>query len=119
MQLDLEFERGLIERFPTLMDVVRHDVEHCGLLKKQIAGDMDMSPSEFSRILSDNPGDPRNFTLNMLPAFVRATKRKTTIYWLIEAFLEDPARRRDHALGRLSELLPEIASLVKQAKETS
>jgi hypothetical protein len=117
MQLDLEFERGLIERFPTLMDVVLNDVEHCGRLKKQIAADMDMSPSEFSRILANNPADPRNFTLDMLPQFIRATKRNTTIYWLIESFLDDPVKRREHALTTLAELLPTIASLVKQAKE--
>lgn len=117
MQLDLDFERGLTERFPSLMDVVRHDVEHCGLLKKQIAADMDMSPSEFSRVLAGNPADPRNFVLDMLPAFIRATKRKTTIYWLIEGFLDDPVRRRDQALATLAEMLPTIALLVKQAKE--
>jgi hypothetical protein len=117
MQLDLEFERGLVERFPTLMDVVRHDVEHCGMLKKQIAADMDMSPSEFSRVLADNPNDPRNFTLDMLPRFIKATKRKTTIYWLIEAFLDDPVKRKEQALTTLAEMLPTIAALVKQAGE--
>jgi hypothetical protein len=115
-QLDIEFERGLVEQFPTLMDVVRNDVEHCGKLKKVIAADMDMSPSEFSRILSDNPSDPRNFTLNMLPDFVRATGRKTTIYWLIESFLQDPEKRRNRALETLSEMLPTIAALVKEAQ---
>jgi hypothetical protein len=116
IQLEIDYERGLTERFPTLMDVVRHDVENCGKLKKTIAADMDMSPSEFSRILADNPADPRNFTLNMLPAFVRATGRKTTIYWLIEAFLEDPEKRKVRALETLSEMLPQIAALVKDAR---
>jgi hypothetical protein len=116
MQLDLDFERGLIERFPSLMDVVRNDVEHCGKLKKTLAADMDMSPSEFSRILADNPSDPRNFTLDMLPAFIRATGRKTPIYWLIESFLQDPEKRKARALETLSDLLPQIAALVKDAK---
>ena len=115
MQLDLDFERGLAERFPTLMDVVRNDVENCGKLKKSIAADMDMSPSEFSRVLANNPSDPRNFTLDMLPAFIKATGRKTTIYWLIEAFLDDPVKRRESALATLAEMLPGIAALVKQA----
>jgi hypothetical protein len=115
MQLDLDFERGLVERFPTLMDVIRHDVENCGKLKKTVAADMDMSPSEFSRILADNPSDPRNFTLNMLAPFVKATGRKTAVYWLIEAFLDDPVKRRESALAALAEMLPSIAVLVKQA----
>jgi hypothetical protein len=118
MQLDLNFERGLIERFPTLMDVVRNDVENCGKLKKAVAADMDMSPSDLSRILSNNPSDPRNFTLDMLPAFIRATGRRTTIYWLIESFLDDPIKRREHALATLAEMLPGIAALVKQASAT-
>lgn len=116
MQLDIEFERGLVERFPSLMDVVRNDVEHCGKLKKVIAADMDMSPSEFSRILADNPSDPRNFTLDMLPAFIRATGRKTTVHWLIESFLQDPEKRRTRALETLSDLPPHIAQLVSEAQ---
>jgi|GEM_PF-613818 len=116
MQLDLDFERGLFERFPTLMDVVRNDVEHCGKLKKTIAADMDMSPSEFSRVLADNPNDPRNFTLDMLPRLMKATGRKTPIYWLIEGFLEDPIARKARAIERLADMLPEIAKLVHDAK---
>lgn len=116
MQLDIDFERGLAERFPSLMDVVRNDVEHCGKLKKIIAADMGMAPAEFSRILADNPSDPRNFTLDMLPDFIRATGRKTTIYWLLEVFLSDPEKRRERALETLAEMLPTIASLVRDAK---
>lgn len=116
MQFDLDFERGLTERFPSLMEVVRNDVEHCGKLKKIIAADMGLAPAELSRILADNPSDPRNFTLDMLPDFIRATGRKTTIYWLIELFLSDPEKRRERALETLAELLPTIASLVKDAK---
>lgn len=117
MQFDLDFEKGLTERFPSLMDVVRNDVEHCGKLKKIIAADMNMSPSEFSRILADNPTDPRNFILDMLGDFIRATGRKTTIYWLIESFLSDPEKRRERALETLADMLPKIASLVNEATD--
>jgi hypothetical protein len=116
VQFDLDFEKGLTERFPSLMDVVRNDVEHCGKLKKIIAADMNLSPSEFSRILADNPSDPRNFTLDMLPEFIKATGRKTTIYWLIESFLSDPEKRRERALETLASMLPDIARLVKDAQ---
>lgn len=116
MQVDLNFEQGLTQRFTSLMEVVRSDVEYCGRLKKIIAADMNMSPPEFSRILADNPNDPRNFTLDMLPSFIRATGRKTTIYWLIETFLADPDKRRERALETLADMLPTIAALVKDAK---
>lgn len=119
MRVDLDFEHGLTQRFPILMDVVRNDVEHCGKLKKIIAADMGLSPSEFSRILADNPDDPRNFTLDMLPDFIRATGRRTTIYWLIEAFLADPDKRRERALEALADMLPTIAALVKDATQES
>lgn len=116
MQFDLEFEKGLTERFPTLMEVVRNDVENCGKLKKIIAADMNLSPSEFSRILADNPSDPRNFTLDMLPDFIRATGRRTTVYWLIETFLSCPEKRRERALETLASMMPTIASLLKDAQ---
>lgn len=115
-QFEIDYERGLCERFPTLMDVIRNDVENCGKLKKQIAAEMDMSPSEFSRVLAGNPSDPRNFIIDMLPGFIAATGRKTTIYWLLEKFLQDPEKRRTRALETLSAMLPEIARLVKDAK---
>lgn len=115
-QVELNFEAGLTEQFPEFKDVVKASVYSCGRAFKAVAADLDMSVSELSRKLSDNPNDPVNFPLHRLPELVTATGDKRPIYWLIEKFLEDPVKKKARALETLSEMLPVIASLVKEAK---
>ena len=72
-QLSLTLEAGLLQQFPEFRDVVRASVYSCGRPFKQIAADLDMSLSELSRKLSENPADPVHFPLTRLPELVRAT----------------------------------------------
>ena len=115
-QLSLTLEHSLLQQFPDFRDVVRASVYACGRPFKLIAADLDMSLSELSRKLSENVSDPVHFPLTRLPDLVRATGDTRPVMWMVEAFLDDPSTRRDHALDRLNQLLPEIAALVKEAQ---
>lgn len=116
-QFEINFEAGLVEQFPEFRDVIKASVYSCGRAFKAVAADLDMSVSELSRKLAENPNDPVHFPLHRLPDLVRATGDKRPIYWLIEHFLEDPAHRRQHALSKIEALLPELQALVKSATE--
>lgn len=116
-QLSIPLEHSLIELFPDFRDVVRASVYNCGRQFKAIAADLDLSVSELSRMLAENPADPRYFPLSRLPELIRATGDKRPVLWLVEQFLEDPGARRQHAVDRLEALIPEMVALVKEARE--
>lgn len=114
-QLDLSFQGGLVDQFPAFRDVVRASVYGCGRQFKAVAADMDIAPSLLSRMLANNPEDPRNFPLDRLPDLVEATGDKRPIYWLVERFLEDPSERRDRAVSQLADMLPRLEQLLRAA----
>ena len=114
-QVELNFEPGLTEQFPEFRDVIKASVYSCGRAFKSIAADLDMSVSELSRKLSENPNDPVHFPLSRLPDLIAATGDKRPIYLLVETFLEDPDARRKRVLDELSNMLPHIAQLISAA----
>ena len=114
-QMELCFEGGMLTQFPEFRDVVRAAVYGCGRPFKAVAADMDMSPSLLSRMLADNPDDPRNFPIDRLPELIEVTNDKRPVFWLVEKFLEDPARRRRQAMDQLAELLPKLDMLMRTA----
>lgn len=114
-QVEINFEAGLTGQFPEFRDVVKASVYSCGRALKSVAADLDMTSSELSRKLADNPHDPVHFPLHLLPALIRATGDKRPVYWLIEAFLEDEDTKRNRALAQLSDLLPQLQALAKTA----
>lgn len=115
-QVELNFEAGLTEQFPEFRDVVKASVYSCGRQFKSVAADLDMSSAELSRKLADNPNDPVNFPLHLLPALIDATKDKRPVYWLVERFLEDADTKRKRALTQMVDLLPHIEQLLKTAQ---
>lgn len=114
-QLTLDFQPGLAERHRTLKACVR---ERCyASLKpiKTLAADMDMSESELSRKLGENPEDKRNLSCDDFERYLTETGDATPIYYLIEKFLTDEDTKRRRAFSQLEQLLPNLAALVKQA----
>lgn len=111
-QLTLTFEPGLMERFPTAMDVVRAVAYGHGNPLKTIAADMDMSQSTLSRKLAQDPDDPRRFSLDDLEAFVRATGDTTPIEYLAQKYLQTDEQRKAGAIASAERVLRELASLL-------
>jgi len=115
-QLTLDFEPGLTERHTSLLACVREAaLTHRNPLKT-IAADMDMSQSELSRKLSDNPDDKRNFSVADLEAFIAATGDTSPIYYLIEKYLHDDDQKRKRAISALVKRMPDILALLEAAK---
>lgn len=112
-QLVLDFEGGLTERHATCLDSVREGAYSFKKGMKSLASDMDISQSELSRKLADNPNDPRNFTLNDFELYLEKSGDTTPIYYLVEKFLTDESLKQKRALAELAKHLPKITSLIK------
>lgn len=115
MQSTFDFTPGLTVQFPKLRDVCAAAVYSCRSGLKGVAADLDVSPSELSRMLTREHGDPRKLDVDDFVAIVGSTGDTRPIQWLVERFLHDPEQRRSTALAQLSQVLPAILELANQA----
>lgn len=113
VQHTLNFEPGLSERWRSLKACVRERVYGHMRPLKAIAADMDLSESELSRKLADNPADQRNFSCDDLEAYIAKTQDVTPIFYLIEKYAVNPEVKRAYAAAELARALPEILALAK------
>jgi hypothetical protein len=114
-QFTLNFEPGLTERHGTLLDCVRERAYSFRNPLKTLAADMDLSESDLSRRLRNDPNDKRSFSICDLERFIVATGDVTPIHYLIEKYLQDPTHKRARALDQLVGLMPTLEALVKAA----
>lgn len=114
-QIDLNFEGGLVDQFPRWKDMVKASVYDCGRAFKAIAADLDMSVSELSRKLADNPNDPVNFPLDRLTELIEATEDYRPILWLAEKYLDDAESKRKRAIDHIVSQLPALMQALKVA----
>lgn len=114
-QLEIDFEPGLVERFPEFHDCVKASVYGAHRQFRAIAADLDMSSSELSRKLAENPNDPLNFPIRLLPKLIAATGDISPVYWLIEKFCEDSDAKQRRALETLSQVMRDLPKLLKSA----
>lgn len=115
-QLTIDFTPGLTERHDSLLDCIRHGAYSHRNPLKTIAADMDMSQSELSRKLGNNPDDPRKLSVGDLEKYIEATGDTTPIYWLIEKYLQDESAKQKQALAAISKVLPDLMALLKSAQ---
>lgn len=114
-QLEIDFEPGLVERFPDFLDCVKASVYGSRKQFRSIAADLDMSSSDLSRRFAENPNDPINFPLKLLPKLVASTGDITPVYWLIEKFCEDSDAKQRRAIAELAQVAAQLPSLLKRA----
>ena len=114
-QFEIDFDGGLIDRFPDFRECIQASVSGCGRQMKAVAADLDMSPSDLTRKLAHNPNDPVYFPVCRLPDLIKATGDLTPVYWLVEKFCEDADAKKRKSIDRLAKLLPEIERLVKES----
>jgi len=115
-QVDLDLDPGILDQYPDFRDAVRASVYSCGRAFKAIAADLDMSVSELSRKLADNPNDPVHFPYHRLPDLIRATGDMRPVYWLVASFIESDEIKQKRAIDQLSRLLPQIEHALKAVK---
>jgi len=111
-QMTLNFEPGMVERYPSAMDVMRKVAYGHRNPLKTIAADMDMSQSALSRKLSEDPDDPRRMSVTDMEAFVRATGDVTVIEYLAAKYLQTDEQRRAGAVASAERILGELAALL-------
>ena len=115
-QLTLDLDPGLLEKNPTLLDCLRACVYGGTLPLKTIAADCDLSASELSRKLNNNPDDPRRFSVDDLERYVQGTGDVTPIQYLAAKYLQSDEARRAHALSQATRLLGELGPLLAALK---
>ena len=116
MQLTLQLQPGLTQRFRTLREVSHWcALNHRGGVAS-IAAAVDMSPSTLARKLAGNDDDPhRTFDIDDWVRAVEATGDYTPVLWLVEKFLPSDEQKRKAAVDQLSNLMPQIAALLADA----
>ena len=111
--MGLDIDPGILDVYPDFRDVVKASVYSCGRAFKAIAADLDMSVSELSRKLSDNPNDPVHFPYHRLPDLLRATGDVRPVYWLIATFIESDDVKKKRAIDHLVKLMPQLQAALK------
>jgi len=114
-QLTLNFEAGLAERYQNLISCINASIHSNRRPMKSIAIDMDLSPSDLSRKLADNPNDPRRFTVSDLENYIKTTGDSTPILWLVSKYCVDYKLKKEEAILALAKMVPEIKALLKEA----
>ena len=114
-QISLDFTPGLTEMYESGLACVRARVHQQGRPLKSIAADMDMSLSELSRKLADNPNDPRSFTLEDFETYLKSTGDTLPLLYLVQRYCTDPQAKQREALGALASMVPQLQALLKAA----
>lgn len=115
-QLTLDFEPGMIERYPTAMHRLRAAVYASMKPMKTIAADMDMSTSTLSRKLSEDPEDPRRFSLDDLEKYIAATGDTSVVEYLAVRYLESAEAKQSRVVNEAHRLLAELAPMLAAMK---
>lgn len=121
-QISINFERGTLDRFPNFMDCVRSAVYGCGKPFKNIAADLDMSPSYLSQCLAPvQEGQKRtvHFPLEKFPDLLKSIGRPEPRWWLDEAAHENPEKRKERLAAQLDRLLPELEGVLGELKKNN
>lgn len=119
MQTSFDFTPGLTTQFPRLRDVLCAVVYGSRAGLKGVAADLDVSPSELSRMLNREQDDPRKLDVEDAVSIVASTGDTRPVQWLIERFLHDPAQQRAMAAAQLAQILPAVIELAHQAGVTT
>lgn len=119
VQHSFDFTPGLTTQFPRLRDVLCAVVYASRAGLKGVAADLDVSPSELSRMLNREQDDPRKLDVDDAVAIVASTGDTRPVQWLIERFLQNPEERKATAALQLAQILPAIIELVHQAGVTA
>jgi hypothetical protein len=111
IQMTLDLDTGLTDRFRSVKEVVAAGVYRRGL--KRCAGDLDVAPGNLSVQLA---GDgQRHFDTDLLERYIEVTGDKSPIYFLVAKYCGDQGAARDEALERVQSLLNELPALLANA----
>lgn len=107
--MQLDFEPGLVDRYPSLRECIATCIYRKGLTK--VAAALDQAPSNLSVQLSADSA--RHFSVDSLEKFFEEYDDFTPIYYLAEKFLGDKQDSGD------TELLKQFEALAVQIANRS
>jgi hypothetical protein len=107
LQLTLELEAGLAQRFRCARDAVAQGVYRRGL--KVTAADLDMAPGNLSVALGDD--GIRHLSLDAFERYLQVTGDLIPLYYLVERYLGDQGAARAEALDRVMRLAEQLENL--------
>ncbi len=114
-QAALNFAPPLTAQFPRLRDLLCAVVYGSRGGLNAVAGDLDVSPSELSRMLNRAQDDPRKLDVDDFVRILESTGDPRPLRWLEEKFTRDPERVRADAAQQLAAMIPMIGALIQQA----
>ena len=108
-QMILNFTAGISTQAASLKEYLREEAlpnlyRERRIPKKHVAADMDLSPSELTRKLSENPNDPRNFTTDDLEKYLATQRDMSPVYYLLDKYSENVDDEIEHLEAKLAEL---------------
>ena len=110
VQFSFDLEPALTEQFRTFKQVLAAAVYGSRLGLSAVAAHCDLSPSQLSRMLSENEDDPRHLPADLVPLIVEATNDMRPIHWLVAKFLPDETMRQRAAVAQLESVMPAIVA---------
>jgi hypothetical protein len=109
-QVVLNFDASPFDGYSTCREYVHRQVYQQGVHLKVIAADMDYSPSQLTRKLTQSPTDSARFTLDDLEVFMQVTGDVTPVYCLVHKHVT--GKKNKEALLKLK---AEIEAQLKEA----
>lgn len=83
-QITIDFDASPFKGFTSCREYVQSSLYRQPMQHKAIAADMDYSPSQLSRKLTQSPADSARFTLDDLENYIAVTGDVTPVYYLLE-----------------------------------
>jgi len=116
-QFSFDFKKAFekVRGHSSFLEALSHDIDSCGLMKKEIAKELDMSPSEFSRkctvSFASNPNDPISpLSVRDIEKIYQIIEKNDSIIWLFRRFV---MAREEEGYQQYLQLRNEIPNLDK------
>jgi hypothetical protein len=103
-QITLNYDADILESYSSLREFIGYRTHHQGRFQKEIAADMDLSPSHLARKIAQAPGDSMKFTVDNLEKFIEVTGDTSPVLYLVEKYLTEQT-------DKIAELEAELARL--------
>ena len=110
LQLTLDLEPTLLERYRNVREVVASGIYQRGL--KRIAMDMDVAPGNLSCMLNDD--SQRKLGTDDLERYMQISGDLEPIRYLIARYMGDQATAEASTMKRIEGLLAEVTALAAQ-----
>jgi len=101
LQLTLDLEPGMLDRYRNVREVVASGIYQRGL--KRVAMDMDVAPGNLSCMLNDE--SQRKLGTDDLERYIQTTGDLEPIRYLIARYMGDQATAEASTMKRIEELL--------------